>query len=260
MEDRSVEVTSGHDVASLLHGDDLIDIARRAEQRVEAVKKIKELSMRVTNAGDWIDENRRPYLRVSGAEKVARLFGVGWRIDEPSIEEHPDGHVSYTYKGYFLMSGKEIEVIGTRSSRDPFFSRARGGDVDPATINRGNVKKAAYTNCVGNGVTRILGIRNLTWEELAAAGIRREGSASVDRNSGPCAPKFGEYAGKPLPEVPDAWLSRYADLLAKSIEDPAKVKFKALNQKMFDAILEEVDRRKAEAVLLDDKKEEEVSS
>lgn len=176
-------VEADDSVLALESGDTLIAIAQNAEKRIQAVNKIKQIALQVTNQGDWIDENGKPYLQVSGAEKVGRLFGVSWRIDDPDIEEHLDGHVTYTYKGYFMLAGKEIEAIGTRSSKDKFFSKAYGGDVDPGTINRGNVKKAAYTNLLGNGITRLLGIRNMTWDELAQAGIVKGQSAYVDRSS-----------------------------------------------------------------------------
>jgi hypothetical protein len=43
------------------------------------------------------------------------------------------------------------------------------------------VKKAAYTNLLGNGITRILGLRNLTWEDLQEfAGISKDQVGRVD--------------------------------------------------------------------------------
>lgn len=253
-------------------GDNLLAMAANAEKRIVAVKKIKELALRVTNQNDWQDEGGKPYLWVSGAEKVARLFNLSWRIDDVEVEDHEDGHFTFTYKGHFGAGGKEIEAIGTRSSRDPFYSKTRSGDVPPERISRGNVKKAAMTNCIGNGVTRFLGIRNLTWEELAAAGITKGQSGSVNRTGVPTAPKWGEFAGQPLTEINDEWLNRYGEFAANALEigekegmfptDSAeekkrkqvvnagidkKIKFKSQNEKLFQAILEEVDRRKAEA-------------
>lgn len=159
------------DIAS----DNLLDIAREAEGRIEAVNKIKNLSLKVTNSNDWIDERGKPYLQCSGSEKVARLFGISWRISEPILETDNDGHYRYRYKGEFLMKGASIEAVGTRSSKDPFFSRKGGSDVLPEKIDKANVMKGAYTNCIGNGITRLLGIRNLTWEELNAVGIKPSG-------------------------------------------------------------------------------------
>lgn len=153
--------------------EDLITIAEQAEKRINAINKIKTIALKVTNQFDWIDQNGRPYLQVSGAEKIARLFGISWRIDEPVFEHEEGGHFSYTYKGYFTLGGVTIEAIGTRSSKDGFFKRydKEKKELPPSEIDKGDVKKAAYTNCIGNGITRLLGIRNLTWDDI---GIKQE--------------------------------------------------------------------------------------
>ncbi len=155
--------------------DTLIAVAEQAEKRITAMSKIKAMSLKVTNPYDWTDQGGKPYLQVSGAEKVGRLFGISWRIDEPVFEIEEGGHFSYTYKGYFTLGGSTIEAIGTRSSKDGFFKKYdNGAELPPSAIDKGDVKKAAYTNLLGNGITRILGMRNLTWAELAEAGIRQE--------------------------------------------------------------------------------------
>ncbi len=157
--------------------DKLIEVANRAEERIEAINRIKSIALKVTNKQDWVDQNGRPYLQVSGAEKIARLFGISWRIDEPVIEYEEGGHFSYTYKGYFTLGGVTIEAIGTRSSKDGFFKRydRERKELPPSEIDKGDVKKAAYSNCLGNGITRLLGIRNLTWEDI---GIKQQDISS----------------------------------------------------------------------------------
>lgn len=150
---------------------DIVELANQAEKRIEAINKIKRIALAVTNRHDWVDQNGKPYLQVSGAEKIARLFGISWRIDEPQIEQEEGGYWVVTYKGYFSLGGTTIEAIGTRSSKDPFFRRydfSGGGKVElpPSQIDKGDVKKAAYTNCIGNGITRLLGLRNLTYTDL----------------------------------------------------------------------------------------------
>ena len=151
-----------------------------AEKRIEAIKKIKQVALKVTNSHDWVDQNGKPYLQASGAEKVARTFGISWRIDEPTYTEEPDGNYSYTYKGYFSLGSATIEAIGSRGTKDPFFSKSHGEAKPLSEIDRNDVKKAAYTNLLGNGITRILGIRNLTWEELENAGIHRNTTTTID--------------------------------------------------------------------------------
>jgi hypothetical protein len=168
-----------HDVPAIAD-DNLVAIAKAAEARVDAMNRIKRAALRVTNAHDWTDQGGRPYIWASGAEKIARLFGISWRLDEPSIMTEEDGHYSYTFKGYFRMGAVEIEVEGSRSSKDAFFSRKKGADVPPSEIDRNNVRKAALTNCLGNGVTRLLGIRNLSWADLDAANIKREDVGKVE--------------------------------------------------------------------------------
>lgn len=151
--------------------DNLIQMAELAEKRIEAINRIKRAALKVTNARDWTDQNGNPYLNVSGSEKVARLFGISWRIDEPQLTLYEDGHFGFNYKGYFTLGLATIEFEGSRSSRDPFFSKAHGKVIPPSEIDRNDVKKAALTNTIGNGITRILGIRNLSWEDLKDAGI-----------------------------------------------------------------------------------------
>ena len=88
----------------------LIQIAEEAEKRADAMNKIRRISLKQTNASDWVDQQNKPYLQVSGAEKIARLFGVSWRISEPVFESLEGGHFSYSYSGEFSLAGATIEL------------------------------------------------------------------------------------------------------------------------------------------------------
>ena len=183
--ENEVIVANGAEVPAI--GDStLLALAEQAEKRVMALNKIKRAALLATNARDWTDQNGNHYLQVSGAEKVARVFGIAWKIDEPIMEIEESGHFSYTYKGYFTVAGATIEAIGTRSSKDPFFKRYAGkGDdrkeLPPSELDKGDLKKAAYTNLLGNGITRLLGLRNLTWEDIKEyAGITKDQVGRVD--------------------------------------------------------------------------------
>ena len=180
--------------------DTLVAVADQAEKRIEAVMKIKKIALRVTGIRDWTDQNGNPYLQVSGSEKVGRLFGISWRIGEPELTKEDGGHFSYTYKGEFSLGSQTIEAIGTRSSKDGFFKKYsyennERKELPPSEIDKGDVKKAAYTNCVGNGVTRLLGIRNLTWSEVTeitgfsqsdVSGVqyKKKGAKTIQESSG----------------------------------------------------------------------------
>jgi len=154
----------------------LIDIAEQAERRVAAIIKIKKVALMVTNRYDWTNQQDKPYLMVSGSEKIANLFNISWRIDEPRFEVEEDGHFTYTFKGEFSLADRTVEVEGSRSSKDPFFKKydwiedADGKKTKKekpiSAIDKRDVKMAALTNLLGNGISRILGIRNLQWSDL----------------------------------------------------------------------------------------------
>lgn len=183
MQNEVVEVNNN---VPVIADDTLVSLAEQAEKRVDALNKIKRAALKATNPRDWTDQNGNPYLQVSGSEKVGRVFGMSWRIEEPKYETEEGGHFSFTYKGEFSLAGATIEVIGTRSSKDPFFKKYKGkGDdrveLPPSEIDKTDVKKAALTNLFGNGITRMLGLRNLTWDDLKEfAGITRDQVGRVD--------------------------------------------------------------------------------
>ncbi|MHB1125319.1 MAG: hypothetical protein ACYC0T_21755 [Ramlibacter sp.] len=171
-------VTQEENMPVGIGGDNLIQMAEQAEKRVDAIIRIKRAALKVTNERDWSNQNGNPYLEGSGSEKVARLFGISWSIDPPVITNNEDGHFSYTYKGYFSLGSATIEFEGSRGSDDGFFSR--GDKLPPSEIDKNDVKKSALTNTIGNGVTRILGIRNLSWEDLKNAGLDIEKIKKID--------------------------------------------------------------------------------
>jgi hypothetical protein len=116
------------------------------------------------------------------------------------------------------MGGRSFEVEGSRSSRDSFFKQNdwEDGKKTEKPIekrdNRRDVKMAALTNLLGNGITRLLGIRNLTWGDLEKfAGIKKEEVGKVEyKKDGVKAPQ--EKAASAEPEKPEADLR--AELLS----------------------------------------------
>ena len=167
--------------------DQLITMADQAERRIDAVMKIKKVALKVTNANDWVDQNGKPYMMASAAKKIANLFNISWRIDEPKEEPEEDGHYTYTYTGTFSMGGRSIQIEGSRSSKDGFFRQYSydGNKKSEKSIyerdNRRDVKMAALTNLLGNGITRLLGMRNLTYAELEEfAGIKPSDLGKVE--------------------------------------------------------------------------------
>jgi len=202
--------------------DQLITIAEQAEKRIEAVRRIKTLALKLTNPGDWVDQQGKPYLQASGAEKIARLFGISWRISEPIREESEDGYFQYTYKGEFCLAGASIEAVGSRNSKDGFFSRRKGQTIPASEIDQTDVKKAAYTNLLGNGITRLLGIRNLTYDDLKTVGITKQMLTQIEYRKKPPLKQSSKPDPKPdeSPPPPNGKLKEAADrTFKKDYED-----------------------------------------
>lgn len=223
--DKELVTTEDQDTISPIADNTLIAIADQAEKRVEAMHKIKRMALRLTNPHDWVNENDRPYLQGSGSEKVARLFGVSWRIYEPEREDLGDGHYIYTYRGEFSLAGASIEAIGARSSRDGFFKRydKNRNELPPSEIDSADVKKSAYTNLLGNGITRLLGIRNLAWDDLKEfAGITKDQLRSVqyrrkETGGAPPGPQASQNGSQKPSTVPSG-----GDPNAQATEDQGK--------------------------------------
>ncbi len=163
------------------------DIIASAERRIAHVQKILEMSLKVTKANDWVDQNGKPYLMGSGAEKIARLFAVSWKdIKSEKIHSEDETGKFYFYQvsGVFNLKKDSILAIGIRSSKDKFFARSGGKLKELSEIDEPNIAKAAYTNCVVNGVTRLLGLRGLDWETVEKAGMRKDTVSSVSYKQG----------------------------------------------------------------------------
>jgi len=160
------------------------DILAMAEKRMATLQKVINLALKITNSNDWTNLNGKPYLNGSGTQKVARLFGVCWTglQTKKNISTDETGQFYfYETSGIFYLKGKDdiIEATGTCSVKDLFFSRANGQTKPNSEIDETNILKSSITNCISNGITSLLGLKGLTWEQVEAAGIKKDKTASV---------------------------------------------------------------------------------
>lgn len=153
--------------------DNILILAEQAEQRIAAVNKIMTAALAITNEYDWVLIGGKPYLQETGSTKVARLFGVKWEfLGEPKIETDKEGFKTFTYRMKFSMKDDSIECEGSRSTKDEFFSGKGDKKKSIDEIDERDVKMAAYTNCINNGIKRLIpGIRNITIKSLEDAGL-----------------------------------------------------------------------------------------
>lgn len=152
--------------------DNIIYLAERADKYIAAMNKIMTAALKITNELDWVLIGGKPYLQESGATKVARLFGISIQvIGNPTIEVDRDGYKTYTYRARFMLRDQYVECEGSRSASEDFFA-GKDREKKPDEIDDRDVKMAAYTNCVNNGIKRLIpNLRNIDTATLEAAGL-----------------------------------------------------------------------------------------
>ena len=152
--------------------DNILYLAEQAEKYVAAMNKVMTAALMITSERDWVLIGGNPYLQESGATKVARLFGISIQlIGKPVVECDSLGYKTFTYKAKFMLKDQFVECEGSRSSSEDFFA-GKGKTKNPDEIDERDVKMAAYTNCLNNGIKRLIpGLRNIDVETLKNAGL-----------------------------------------------------------------------------------------
>lgn len=154
---------------------DIAQIMQKAEQMISITNRIKKACIQLTNENDWDNLGGKPYLEAAGAEKYILPFGI--RSGNPLFEYeefNDDKGFYYMYTctvDVALPNGDTVSGVGTCDSRDRFFSKVRGEDKELSEIKKGDIKKKAYTNARANGIKFLLGLRNLSWDDLSEHGI-----------------------------------------------------------------------------------------
>lgn len=158
--------------------DNILYLAAKADQYITAMNKIMEAALKITNELDWCLIGGNPYLQESGATKVARLFGISIQlIGQPLVECDPQGYKTFTYTARFMLKDQFIECEGSRSMKEDFFAGKddpeKGKKMKkPDEIDERDVKMAAYTNCLNNGIKRLIpNLRNIDVATLERAGL-----------------------------------------------------------------------------------------
>ena len=156
--------------------DNILYLAEKADKYIDAMNRIMEAALKITNELDWVLIGGKPYLQESGSTKVARLFGISIQlIGNPVVECDQQGYKTYTYKARFMLKDQFVECEGSRSMREDFFAGkpdANGNIKKPDAIDERDVKMAAYTNCLNNGIKRLIpNLRNIDVATLERAGL-----------------------------------------------------------------------------------------
>ncbi len=153
--------------------DNILYLAQKAEAYINAMNRIMDAALKITNELDWVLIGGKPYLQESGATKVARLFGISIQlIGQPVVECDQEGYKTYTYKARFMLKDQFVECEGSRSMKDEFFAGKGEKLKKPDEVDARDVKMAAYTNCLNNGIKRLIpNLRNIDVDTLERAGL-----------------------------------------------------------------------------------------
>lgn len=184
----------------------LRELARTADERVRYMAQIMRASVTACGRKDWVDLGGKPYPMEVGAERMARLWGVHVQITDGPDRLEREGHYLYRTKvrAWSDLLGRSTEVVGMRSSKDPFFcvrylKQPDGSSVKTMLlmeeVNERDIAAASQTNAKVRAIGEILGLRGLAWEDLADYGVTPEGAAGRVTYSKPASPET------PIPEA-----------------------------------------------------------
>lgn len=169
-----VSVRDEQDALLSMDLDNVIALSERADKLVDALNKIMAAAIKITTEKDWVIIGGEPYLTEPGATKVARLFGITWKIHEgyPKQEIDGEGYPTYTYRMTFFLGDKQIEIDGMRSAKDEFYAGKKDKRKNVDEIDLADVKKGAFTNTLNRGIKAIIpGLRNLDIAALEDSGL-----------------------------------------------------------------------------------------
>ena len=186
------------------------------EERCLVIDKIAEARQRMIQTclkrasnGDFIDFDGKPYLEGEGAMRIASTVGIHVERPEVTVEwVGDDCFVEAFGEASWPVTGARASAIGDCNTRDKFFS---GKDGESATMAKmlesangdrhiaarmllGKIKKKAVENWTSRVVCAVMGIKGLTWDDLAGLGFAREragagvqyakGSATAGKTTG----------------------------------------------------------------------------
>jgi hypothetical protein len=151
-------------------------LLKHLEQQMEAYKKVRLVAIKYTREKDWVNIDGQPYLMESGAQSIAGPLGVSFTepVGVKRNEEDKKGkYYVWEYKAtaFSRTWRRQLGVLGICSSRDKFFGSTSGEFKEIEDVDERMVQFKALTNLWGNGVKRILGLRNFTWNELVEANL-----------------------------------------------------------------------------------------
>lgn len=257
MNSETGEVRGGEGL--VLRDDNQVDLLGIIEQRNSLLSRILLFAIKATHGGQWVNQEGKPWPTAAAAEVMARRCAV--RIDmvqttkTPSRDDRGEFYMYVATCRASLPGGYDsIEAVGTASSRDKFLGTDTKKGRALSEIEEGNILKKAYSNMEVNAITRLLGVRSLTWKQLEEMGIKQADAPSINREHGAqgggqstqgsdLVLKFGPGKDQTIGSLPDEQLTWYATAFERDLKDESKSKYHANTQKQLAAVKDEQSKR-----------------
>ncbi|MBW1999384.1 MAG: hypothetical protein JRJ29_15665 [Deltaproteobacteria bacterium] len=155
------------------------------EQHSMVAQRVMEIALANTYPEDWASFGGKAWLTAPGAERVGRALGLTvkeWKWEKMDLkdDEGPHYYIVCTGKVGHEPTGLWVDAIGVAWSRKPFWYIDKGRKRHIGEINLGNIIKDAYSDMERNGITRLLGLRGLSWEVLKKYGISEAKAQKVE--------------------------------------------------------------------------------
>ena len=161
----------------------------QVEKNIELFNRIKTVSLKLTKPSDWIDQGGSPYLMDRGAENIAIAWGVDIsdvRLTQEWAEDEKGRYYTYVVSGkaYSKKLGRYVEDIGVCSQRDRFFGMVKGGLKPIEEVDMANIRRKAVTNLYTRLIKRVIGLMNVTFDDLTAAGMNVASIQKIEYKNG----------------------------------------------------------------------------
>jgi len=160
--------------------------AAQLQGRAELMRNILPHLVKCCNARNIKDLDGNPYVDSDACERIANIVGIS--LGSPKIEKYweDDGDGKRVFCvdviGEAQAFGRTVTEIGGCTSEDLFYHKRVGDEYVqrlPMSKLRLEVTKKAMANWQGRAIRTVLGLKELTWEELEKVGFKQSESTSV---------------------------------------------------------------------------------
>lgn len=160
-------------------------LLRDMESRVQMVKYAISVIPQVCHKRNILNMGGNPFIDNDGCQKIAIAAGISFgipTIEKEWVDDPESGERVYEVivEGVARLNTKEIYEVGGANSQDQFLAARKL----PILRLKIEVHKKALANWQGRCVRTLLGLKELTWEELKNAGFEQDKANSVDFNKG----------------------------------------------------------------------------